>query len=307
MQKGQDMVDKDVLIEDDEKDLDSKVEYVAVDEKLHDDEDDGDERLSEEHRDDEDHDPSESASSRAKRKKDKRKAAIERDKREIENLRREKEEMAQRLAAIEGRFTQQDAAMVDQRLNETVNHIKQAEFYLAEAVKRGDGDEVAKALRYRDQAVSQARELEYAKRQQAQKPSEPSIDPRIKRHADEWMQDNSWYDPKGRDEDSAIVLAIDEHLAREGYRPDTREYWEELQERVERKLPHRFRDGGEVKPRRRGPPVGGTREHAPTSTKKEVYVSPERKKALIEAGYWDDPKKRARALAKMAAWDRENA
>ena len=53
--------------------------------------------------------------------------------------------------------------------------------------------------------------------------------------------------------------------------------------------------------------MGNTREHAPQSTKKEVYVTPDRKQAMIEAGYWDDPVKRTQMLKAYQAHDRNSA
>jgi hypothetical protein len=68
-------------------------------------------------------------------------------------------------------------------------------------------------------------------------------------------------------------------------------------------LPEKF------KPARKptgGPAVGSGREHAPTSTRKEIYISPERKAALQEAGVWDDPVLRQRYVKKYAEYDRAN-
>jgi len=53
--------------------------------------------------------------------------------------------------------------------------------------------------------------------------------------------------------------------------------------------------------------MGNTREHVPQSTKKEVYVTPDRKQAMIEAGYWDDPVKRTQMLKAYQAHDRNSA
>jgi hypothetical protein len=50
--------------------------------------------------------------------------------------------------------------------------------------------------------------------------------------------------------------------------------------------------------------VGSGREHAPTSTRNEVYINPERKQALIEAGVWDDPILRKKYAARYAEYDR---
>ena len=41
----------------------------------------------------------------------------------------------------------------------------------------------------------------------------PGPDPRVINYAKEWMNANPWYDPSGRDEDSAITKVIDNQLA----------------------------------------------------------------------------------------------
>jgi hypothetical protein len=58
---------------------------------------------------------------------------------------------------------------------------------------------------------------------------------------------------------------------------------------------------------KKGPPVGNKREHAPASTRKEIYISKERKQALIEAGVWDDPVLRTKYVKQYQKWDKENA
>jgi hypothetical protein len=135
------------------------------------------------------------------------------------------------------------------------------------------------------------------------------------RHAQDFIKENPWYDAQGRDEDSAIVIAIDQSLAKEGFNPQSADYWDELRRRASKRLPERF-DGDAPKRSsersesrrepRGGPAVGSGREHAPTSTRKEIYISPERKQALIEAGVWDDPVLRNRYVARYAEYDRQN-
>jgi len=168
-----------------------------------------------------------------------------------------------------------------------------------------------------------AQQLAYAKQQamvqrQAAQPKNDGLDDMAVHFAKEFINDNPWYDIKGGDEDSAIVLAIDGALHREGFRPDTEEYWDELRERAARRLPERFgesrkpqaspRQQSQQAPRqqRGGPAIGSGREHAPTSTRTEVYVSPERKQALIDAGVWDDPVLRTKYVKRYAEYDRNN-
>ena len=64
---------------------------------------------------------------------------------------------------------------------------------------------------------------------------------------------------------------------------------------------------GSERPRRKAPPTGQTREHAPQSTKREIYVTPERKQAMIEAGIWDDPVRRNQMLKAYQAYDKSSA
>jgi hypothetical protein len=118
------------------------------------------------------------------------------------------------------------------------------------------------------------------------------------------MAENPWYDSDGRDEESAIVLAIDKSLHQDGYDSKSDEYWTELKRRAARRLPERFKT--ETRVARGGPAVGSGREHAPTSTRNEVYINPERKQALIEAGVWDDPILRKKYAARYAEYDRNN-
>jgi hypothetical protein len=159
-------------------------------------------------------------------------------------------------------------------------------------------------MQYRDQAMAKMQQLSQYKQQQSQQaPRQPQVDSEVVHYAKEFMEEHSWYDPQGKDEDSAIVLAIDNKLAQEGFDPRSEEYWDELHDRVKRRLPEKFKAAR--KPTG-GPAVGSGREHAPVSTRKEVYISPERKAALQEAGVWDDPVLRQRYVKKYAEYDRAN-
>jgi len=231
-----------------------------------------------------------------RRARDRRRKGKEMTLAELDTLRRRNEELERRLQSIENRAVHQDLRAVDDRLSTAQQRAQHAERVLADAVQRGDGAKTAQALRVRDQAMEEARELVAVKTrfQQSEAPIE-RVDPRLKTHAQEWMEDNPWYDPRANDDDSAVVNTIDNRLASEGWDPTTAEYWDELQRRVEKVLPRRA-----AKPGRRGPPIGGGREHASSVTQREVYVSPEAKQAMVEAGVWDDKEKRKRVLQRMA-------
>ena len=130
--------------------------------------------------------------------------------------------------------------------------------------------------------------------------------------AQEWLAANPWYDASGRDEDSRITKAIDDGLVAQGYDPKTPDYWHELTRRVSTRLNGASAEQEADAPepaaaRRKAPPTGNTREHAPVSTRKEVYVTPERKQAMIDAGVWDEPALRTRYLKAYQAYDKTSA
>lgn len=285
-----------------------------------DDEDDGDERLSASDEDDEDDQPRgkkqltpEEKRAQRQNRKFRRRAAIEHKERELAFLRAENEEFKRRLSNVEKQTSQFNLTAVDQKLNEALNEAQLAERIMAKAIEQGQGEDVTKALQIRDQALERARQLKAAK-EQAEKPvAQPKQgkDPRVAAYAQEWVKANSWYDPSGKDEDSAIVKVIDQRLAAEGFNPASEDYWVELDNRVARRLPHRYGEDTVEKPKaaqkRGGPPVGGKREYAPPSTRKEVYISPDRKQALIDAGVWDNPELRQRYIKRYAEYDRNNS
>lgn len=280
-------------------------------EEADDDADEGDERLAESEDDHEDEIASQSRKRRLKRREI-QKRAKEAAQRELDMLRHQNAELARRVAAIEGHTLQANEQGIDQRLQQTMNEIRQAEQIMARATEAGNGEDVVAAMRIRDEAMERARQLQYNKQQMSQvreQAAQPQGDPRVTSYAQEWMQANPWYNPQGGDEDSAIVNAIDAAMTAQGYDPTSRAYWEELTRRVAARVGDD--DGGvetrQSAPRRKAPPQGNTREHAPTSTRKEVYVTPERKAAMIEAGIWDDPVARNRMLKAYQAYDKNGS
>lgn len=250
-------------------------------------------------------------------RKERREKAIQRDKIELDFLRKQNEELERRLAGVEQRTQAQEINDVQARIAQAAQEIEMAEKVIAKAVAAGNGEDVTQALKYRDQARERLNQLSAVKQQFSQRASDqPRLDDRTLHHAQQFLNDNKWYDPQGRDEDSAIVLAIDAALVRDGYDPKSEEYWAELRNRAARRLPERFRksagssnDDASSREERRprgGPAVGSGREHAPPTTRREIYISPERKQALIEAGVWDDPVLRAKYVKRYAEYDRQS-
>ena len=245
-------------------------------------------------------------------RKQRRDEAIKRDKLEMDFLRKRNDDLERRLSAQEQRAYTADLRGLDAEIARAQQEAVMAEQVIAKAVAAGNGEDVAQALKYRDAAQIRAQQLAYQKQQyagsiQQQQQQAPAIDSLTMGHAQQFLADNSWYDPQGRDEDSAIVLAIDQALVRDGFNPQSAEYWTELRKRAARRLPDQFKAAPETsRSQRGGPAVGSGREHAPATTRREVYISPERKQALIDAGVWDDPVLRSKYVKRYAEYDRQN-
>lgn len=246
-------------------------------------------------------------------RKERKTQAISRDKLELDFLRKRNDDLERRVSVQEVRAHQTDLGAYDAYINQAAQEADMAERVIAKAVERGNGEDVAQAMRYRDQAINKVQQLQYQKQLAAQQRpvAQPNqMDDLTMHYAKEFIADNPWYDAQGRDEDSAIVIAVDQALAKDGLNPQTEEYWDELRKRVARRLPEKFgkrqRETKEERTPRGGPSVGSGREHAPTSTRKEMYVSPERKAALMEAGVWDDAVLRNKYLKRYAEYDRNN-
>lgn len=314
----------EVLKEDDDE-KGSNEEIVIVEDKKdltdHEDdqEDQEDERPSSSATEEDDGNDPERAAIRERRRlekverKDRRDQAIKRDKLELDFLRKRNDDLERRVSVQEQRAHQVDLGGYDHAISKAVEEVDMAERVIAKAVEAGNGSDVAQAMRYRDQAMQKAQQLQYAKQQAAQQKPQPQgqqIDDMTMHYAKEFMADNPWYDSQGRDEDSAIVIAIDQALAKDGFNSQTEEYWDELRKRTARRLPEKFKNQGqsakEERTPRGGPAVGSGREHAPASTRKEIYLSPERKQALIDAGVWDDPVLRMKYAKRYSEYDRAN-
>ncbi len=243
-------------------------------------------------------------------RKERRDKAIARDKIEREFLLKRNDELERRLSAQEQRAHHSDLSTIDAQIQQVANELNQANYVIKEAINQGNGDDASQALIYRDNAAAKLQQLQYAKMQAAQRPipQAPTVDQLTMHYAKEFLSENPWYDLNGGNEDSAIMLAIDQSLAKDGLNSSTPEYWQELRTRAAKRLPERFgapkQEPKEERVTRGGPNISSGKEHAPSSTRKEVYISPERVSALKEAGVWDDPVLRQKYVKRYMEYDK---
>lgn len=333
------MNDSSNLDELDDDDLDDQLNQPESNEDYEDDEDHDDDSHSSSTEDEDDEssiksqeeesseDSEDEAEKRRELNRQRRHEKKQRAREREENLRRELQvrdtlisQLTSRLNTIERKSQGVDIAQVDSAIKQLDSAYMQAQQQLKEATENQDGTAAVQAneLMFRvRQRFEHLTRIKQALEQQARKP--PPLDPQIVVHANRWMGQNNWYKPEGADRDSRLVRRIDQELADEGRVPTDPGYWSELTNRVKKELPHRFQqahntstDGGtkkEVAKRRQ--PVGssGSSEQRSMSNSgsKVGTLSKERVAALKEAGLWDDPKIREKAIREFQDFDKQQA
>lgn len=293
--------------------------------------------------------------------------------RQIEELRSWRETVEPHLANLEPRLQEIDQARVadqvaqlDRGIAEQQGRATEARRRLSEAVIAQDGDAINAALELRDDAIMQQQRLsvqrnmlatgdplgrtDQGQRQQQpdprsapqrqQQPAPPRpLSPRAQALANDFASQHDWMgtrDPADEnwafDRDTA--LRLDAEVTRQGYDPAGLEYWDELENRMRRYLPHRFADAQPARrngngngngdgatqrstlppPERRGPMVPGGGDRAPGAPgRNDVLLSPARKAAMMDAGIIgrdgrtvEDKAKFRRMLKQYRDYDRAN-
>lgn len=232
----------------------------------------------------------------------------------FQQLQRENEQFRERLAQLEHKTHGSELARIDKAIEDQQVRIQYAKMKISEATKAQDGEAMTEAqdLLYEARRAEEA--LQNLKKQAStvQKPQNRPLapDPIVQRLAAKWMERNSWYDPAGKDEDSEIAKMIDRRLANEGYQPSDPEYWEELDNRLQKRLPHRYNEESDESPvikRPKSVVTGSGRESSPESGGKNTFrLKPEQVKAMKEAGFWDDIEMRNKMIRRYAEEARRN-
>jgi hypothetical protein len=221
-------------------------------------------------------------------------------------LQRKVDELTQRLSVTESKTHSADLARLDKTIEDSELRLQYARMKISEATSAGDGEALAKAQEMWYDARKQVEDLKRVRQTAATPRQQASIpDPNLQRLAANWMERNSWYKPDNKDTDSKIAKQIDESLTAEGWDPTSEEYWDELDNRLQRYLPHRYNQQEDETPSRRSRPrnivTGSGRESSPAAGgRNTITLSPEQVRAMKDAGMWDDPQKRAKMIKRYA-------
>lgn len=230
----------------------------------------------------------------------------------LQMLERQNQELLQRLSVVERKTHSADLARIDKAIEDSELRINYAKMKLSEAAEARDGNAMAKAQELWLEARQQAEALKNLKKNAAQPRQESNIpDPRLQRHAADWMERNPWFKPDGRDLDSKIAKQVDETLTAEGWDPTSAEYWEELDNRLQKYVSHRYNSNTDESPIRRSKPRGivtssGRESAARAGGKNTFTLSPEQVRAMKDAGFWDDPEKRNKMIKRYAQEARQS-
>lgn len=124
-----------------------------------------------------------------------------------------------------------------------------------------------------------------------------------------FLSRHSWVGKAGHEGDTALVQRLDKEVFAAGFRPDTKDYWLELEKRMDaeglivddddddapqaqQREPSRDTAGRFAKAEG-GPPVGGRADGAKKGT---VKIPKALQDAMIESGAWDDPERRKKII-----------
>jgi hypothetical protein len=219
-------------------------------------------------------------------------------------LQRQNQELMERLSNVERKTHSADLARLDKAIEDKELRLQYARMKMSEATSAGDGEAFAKA---QEMWYETRREVESMKSfkdnaVRSVNVQSPANSAELQRQANKWMERNEWFRPEGNDEDSEIAKVIDQKLVKEGWNPATEEYWNELDKRLQKRLPHHYTDnyGGSSR-RPRSIVTGSGREGTSSGGMRNSFtLSPEQVRAIKDAGLWDNPQSRNRMIKRYA-------
>jgi hypothetical protein len=244
---------------------------------------------------------------RVKRKEYHKQVSTEKD-HKLDFLSRQNQELLERLSVLEKKSHGSDLARLNKAMEDQHNRTLFAKQKMAEAIASGNGELHASAQEMWFEARRQFEALDAVKRKAIAPARQRTIqapDPQLQRHASAWMENNQWYDPNGKDPDSKVALTIDQAMAEEGWNPKTPQYWTELDNRLQKYLPHRYTGEANERPSQRRPRnfvTGSGRESVSSNVigRNQFALSRDQVQAMKDAGMWDDPEKRAKMIRRYA-------
>lgn len=298
--------------EEEGKQVEAADEDQSDEEEHNDDEDQG----SDEQDDDTEEEREKIREARREERKLKKELAKQREasaKHKISALEKRNEELARRLAAVENTAASYQFAQIDKALEDEATRVEYAKMKMLQAAQANDAEAQVEYLEQLTEAKQRLQQVQHYKKQQLEAAKAPKqnvpneLAAEVQQNATKWLKKNSWYDPQARDTDSRIAKVVDQELAADGWDPSDPEYWDELDNRLQSRLPHRYTGkGGNNKRSVAGPTASSRVANASSAKPGTIRISPERVQAIKDAGAWDDINKRNKMIRAYANYDRTN-
>ena len=233
-------------------------------------------------------------------------------KNKISALEKRNEDLARRLAAVESTASSYQFAQIDKALEDEATRVEYAKMKMLQAAQSGDAVGQVEYLEQLTDAKQRLQQVQHYKKEQLEQAKAPKqnvpnqLAAEVQQNATKWLKKNSWYDPQARDTDSRIAKVVDQELAADGWDPSDSEYWEELDNRLQSRLPHRYTSKGGSNKRSSGPTASSRVANTASSKPGTITLSRERVQAIKDAGAWDDTEKRNKMIRAYASYDRAN-
>ena len=230
----------------------------------------------------------------------------------IKMLERHNADLAERLAKVESTASSYQFAQLDKAIEDEATRVEYAKMKMLQAAQSNDAAAQVEYLEQLTDAKQRLNQAQYYKKQQIEQSKAPRqnvpnpVSNEVQENATRWLKKNAWYDPQARDTDSRIAKVIDQELAADGWDPSDSEYWEELDNRLSARLPHRYTAKGGSTRRSAGPTASSRVANTTSAKPGTITLSRERVDAIKDAGAWDDVEKRNKMIRAYAQYDRDN-
>lgn len=233
-----------------------------------------------------------------------RRTSEEKDQR-LQMLQRQNQDLMERLSVVERKTHGADLARLDKAIEDEELRYRYAAQKMKEATSASDGESFGRAqeMWYESRRKIEAMNSLKQRANQATQQQQGAANPKVTKQANSWMDRNDWYDPSGNDEDTAIAKVVDRKLTEEGWDPSAPDYWDELDRRLQKRLPHRYTESVDDHSRRSRPRsvvTGSGREVGGGASRSTFTLSPDQVRAMKDAGLWDDPQRRAKMIKRYA-------
>lgn len=237
-----------------------------------------------------------------------------------------RQQVAQALVHVDKRMATVEISAIDGQIAQLETEIDKADRVIGAAITANNGDDATTAMRIRDTLRDRLNELKLGKARQVEArqqvtatdtrtaATDPNagLPPGVTRaqvnNYNLFTSKFPWYDPKGGDQDSKRLKAIDKELQDTGSDPNMASHWIELEKRVREEFsdPDAAGNGTAQRPVSRANGAGGPKLPGAGAASGggggniKFHLSAERKQALVDLGVYGTPDQNKYIKAYMA-------